>query len=187
LSRVKRYLAGIVPEIEGFDVVRQWDHETILFRLSRQLGTKPLELLASSMSDGTLRTLAALVAAFQIVLPYGYPSLVAIEEPETSLHPGAMRALVDALDEATGRTQILLTTHSAELLDNPQVRPENVRVVEMIDGQTVIAPVDEASVEIVHRKLNTLGGLERDNQLEPNLDDLERQRRLGQSQQESPP
>jgi predicted ATPase len=122
-----------------------------------------------------------LVAAFQNVPPDRSPSLVAIEEPETSLHPAAMRALVDALDEATLRTQILLTTHSAEMLDNPTIKPENVRVVEMVDGQTMIAPVDEASVEIVRRKLDTLGGLERQNQLQPDLDDLDRQKLLSQN------
>jgi predicted ATPase len=132
------------------------------------------------MSDGTLRALAALVAAFQIVLPIG-PALVGIEEPETALHPAAMRALVDALDEATLRTQILLTTHSAEMLDNPTIKPENVRVVQLVDGQTVIGPVDEASVEIVARKLSTLGGLERENQLEPDQDDQERQRELSRN------
>ena len=89
-----------------------------------------------------------------------------------------MRALVDALDEAALRTQILLTTHSAELLDNPTIRPENVRVVQLVDGQTAIGPVDEASVEIVTRKLNSLGGLERENQLEADLDDRDRQREL---------
>src|SRR5207249_1898064 len=103
-----------------------------------------------------LRALAALMAAFQVVLPHGYPSIVGIEEPEAALHPAAMRALVDALDEATGRTQVLLTTHSADLLDNPTVQPENVRFVEMIDGKTFITPVDEASREIVRRKLETL-------------------------------
>ena len=139
------------------------------------------------MSDGTLRTLGALLAAFQVDGRYGSPSLIAIEEPETSLHPAAMRALVDALDEATLRTQILLTTHSAEMLDNPTIRPENVRVVQLLDGQTVIGPVDEASLDIVRRNLNTLGGLERENQLEPDLDDQDRQRRLGQARQESPP
>jgi predicted ATPase len=182
LSRVKAYLTRIVPEIDGFDVVQLGDYETIRFRLRNNSGAKLLEFNASSMSDGTLRTLAALVAAFQIHLPHGYPSLVAIEEPETSLHPAAMRALMDALDEATARTQILLTTHSTELLDNPHVRPENVRVVEMIDGQSVIGPVDEASLEIVRRKLDTLGGLERQNQLELDADDLERQQRLSRSE-----
>jgi predicted ATPase len=186
IERVGRYLSVITESVELAEVAKYGEYETVRFRIARDARSQPLEFDAASMSDGTLRTLAALVAAFQIVLPHGYPSLVAIEEPETSLHPAAMRALVDALDEATGRTQILLTTHSAELLDNPQVRPENVRVVDMIDGQTVITPVDEASVEIVRRKLNTLGGLERENQLEPDLDDLERQQRLGQSRQESP-
>ena len=162
------------------------DYETACFRVSRNGPDQPLEFDAASMSDGTLRVLATLVAAFQHVEPLGtshfliQPTLVAIEEPETSLHPAAMRALVDALDEATLRTQILLTTHSAEMLDNPTIKPENIRVVQMIDGQTVIAPVDEASVEIVRRKLNTLGGLERDNLLEPDFDDVERQQRLGQ-------
>ena len=90
------------------------------------------------------------------------------------------------MDEATTRTQILLTTHSVELLDNPTIKPENVRVVQMIDGQTVIGPVDEASVEIVRRKLSTLGGLERDNHLEPDLDDLDRQKVLQNTRGESP-
>ena len=93
-----------------------------------------------------------------------------------------MRALVDALDEATLRTQVLLTTHSADMLDNPTINPENVRVVQMIDGRTVIAPVDAASVDIVRRDLNTLGGLERDNLLEPDPDDLERQKQLAEDQ-----
>ncbi|HEY1186121.1 MAG TPA: hypothetical protein VGE74_00630, partial [Gemmata sp.] len=87
---------------------------------------------------------------------------------------------------ATLRTQILLTTHSAEMLDNPTIKSENIRVVQMIDGRTVIAPVDEASVEIVRRKLNTLGGLERDNLLEADLDDLERQQQLEATSAEPP-
>ncbi len=185
LDRVRAYLNTIVREIAQFKTVKRGDFETVRFRMAADHGRKPLQFDASGMSDGTLRVLGALIAAFQIVLPSGYPGFVAIEEPETALHPAAMRALVNALSEATGRTQILLSTHSAELLDNPTIRPENVRVVQMIDGQTVIAPVDEASVDIVCRELNTLGGLERENLLEPNLDTLELQRRLGQSQQES--
>jgi predicted ATPase len=173
IERVGRYLTAITESVELLGTARYGDYETVRFRVTHTDHDPPLEFDGAGMSDGTLRALAALVAAFQIVPPHGPPSLVAIEEPETALHPAAMRALVDALDEATGRTQILLTTHSAEMLDSPTIRPENVRVVQLIDGQTVIGPVDEASVEIIRRKLNTLGGLERDNH--------------GQSRQESPP
>lgn len=185
-ERIGRYLKAIVPGIANFHTQQYGDYETVRFILEAANGKAPLEFDASSMSDGTLRILASLVAAYQIVLPSGYPGFVGIEEPETALHPAAMRALVDALDEATLRTQILLTTHSADMLDNPTIQPKNVRVVQMIDGQTVIAPVDEASIEIVTRKLNTLGGLERENQLEPDLDDQERQRELARQPEERP-
>lgn len=181
VQRIGQYLKAIVPGIAEFRTQEYGDFETVRFILNGGGGQPALEFDASSMSDGTLRILAALVAAFQIVLPGGFPGFIGIEEPETALHPAAMRALVDALDEATLRTQILLTTHSAEMLDNPTIRPENVRVVQMIDGQTVIAPVDEASVEIVRQKLDTLGGLERQNQLEPDGDDQERQRHLSRN------
>jgi predicted ATPase len=183
VQRVRAYLRVIVGEIEDFDVTHLGEYETVRFRLRGDAGARRLEFDAASMSDGTLRALAALMAAFQVVLPHGYPSVVGIEEPETSLHPAAMRALVDALDEATGRTQVLLTTHSAELLDNPTIGPDSVRIVEMIDGKTVITPIDEASREILRRKLNTLGELERQDRLETDPDDVERQQRLSRSAQ----
>ncbi|MDY3560657.1 AAA family ATPase [Gemmata sp. JC673] len=186
-ERVRRYLHVITKTVELRGLIKYGaDYETVRFQVSRDSHGQPLDFDAASMSDGTLRVLAALVAAFQVVPVRGSPSLVAIEEPETSLHPAAMHALVDALDEATLRTQILLTTHSAEMLDNPTIRPENIRVVQMIDGRTVIAPVDAASVEIVKRRLNTLGGLERDNLLEADPDDVERQQQLEAASAEPP-
>lgn len=184
LERVGRYILAITESVHLQGVAEYGDYKTLRFQVDRNADAPPLEFDAAGMSDGSLRALAALAAAFQNIPPYGPPSLVAVEEPETALHPAAMRALVDALDEATLRTQILLTTHSADMLDNPTIRPENVRVVRMVDGQTVIGPVDGASVEIVRQHLDTLGGLERQNQLELDLDDLDRQRRLSRNRQE---
>ena len=174
VERVRMYLSTIVPGVKSFTHVKYGDRETLQFLI--EAAGKELVLDASSMSDGTLRVFASLMAAFQIGLPTG-PTLVAIEEPETSLHPAAMHALVDALDEATSRTQILLTTHSTELLDTPTIQPKNVRVVEMVDGETVITGVDNATLKIVRDGLNTLGGLERNNLLELNHEQLERQKR----------
>jgi predicted ATPase len=174
-ERIGQYLSAVVPEIESYDTVHYGEYESVRFRVKNDDPTRVTEFDASSMSDGTLRVLAALVAARQIVPASSSPSLVAIEEPETALHPAAMRALVGALDEATLGTQILLTTHSPDLLDTEKIRPENVRVVEMRNGSTWITPVDEASASMVRDGLSTLGGLERDRQLELNQDDFDRQ------------
>ena len=185
VQRVRQYLSAITEQVEGFDAVRYGEYETVRFRVHSRSGARRLGIRRRQYVGRNAAALATLTAAFQIHLPSG-PTVVGIEEPETSLHPAAMRALVAALDEATLRTQILLTTHSADLLDNSTIRPENVRVVQMIDGQTLIGPVDEGGVEIVRRELNTLGGLERDNLLEPDLDDRDRQQRLEQAREETP-
>ena len=169
LNRIRQYLAAITGNVQYTDILSAGGYDIVGFRVLAK--GEELDFPAASMSDGTLRAFAALVAVFQQT-SQGPPSLVAIEEPETSLHPAASAALVDAFDEATGRTQILITTHSTELLDNPTIQPKNVRVVEMIDGETVITGVNAASVKNVVEGLNTLGGLERENRLKVNVVDL---------------
>jgi predicted ATPase len=183
-NRIKAYLSAIVEDVQDVKAVEYGgEYQSIRFTMRPGEDNRPREFDAASISDGTLRVLAALVAVAQEQLPFE-PAIVGIEEPEAALHPRAMNALVDALDEATLRTQVLITTHSIELLDNPTIQPKNVRVVEMVDGQTIIGPVDTANVEIVQRKLGTLGDLERDNRLEADLDDRDRQALLQKNGQE---
>jgi hypothetical protein len=176
VQRVREYLSVMAPEVRHFDVVRYGEYETVRFRLRSGADGSPLEFDAASISDGTLRALAAMMAAFQIHLPAG-PTVIGIEEPETSLHPAATRALVDALREATQRTQVLLTTHSGDLLADRDIDASQVLVVRNRGGQTQIAPVDPASREIVRKELYTLADLQRMDQLDLDEADLERQAR----------
>lgn len=174
VERIRDYLGLINEDVKGFDVATYGDYESVCFDLKTSLQSPRIRFDASGMSDGTLRALAALVAAFQIYLPIG-PSVVGIEEPETSLHPAAMRALVDAMDEATARTQVLLTTHSAELLAGRDISPGQVLVVRSRGGQTQITPVDPASREIVEKELYSLADLQRMDRLDLDEADLKRQ------------
>jgi predicted ATPase len=180
VRRVRDYLTLIAEEVTSFDVERYGDNETVRFGLRQEADKATLEFDATSISDGTLRALAALMAAYQIVLPRGYPAVVGIEEPETALHPAAMRALVDALDDATQRTQILLTTHSADLLSGRDVNPGQVLVVRNRGGKTLITPLDPASREIVAKELYSLADLQRMDRLDLDEADLRRQTQLGQ-------
>jgi predicted ATPase len=174
VQRVREYLSTITEEVRHFDVVHYGDYETVRFQMRFGPPGTPLGFDASGMSDGTLRALAALIAAFQIHLPTG-PSVIGIEEPETSLHPAATRALVDALQEATGRTQVLLTTHSGDLLADRDLDPFHLLVVRMRNGETQIARVDAGSREIIRKELYTLADLQRMDQLELDEEDLKRQ------------
>ncbi|WP_232630759.1 AAA family ATPase [Methylobacterium sp. Leaf118] len=66
---------------------------------------------ASEMSDGTLRYLALAGA----LLAYRLPPFVALNEPETSLHPDLMEPLARMIVQAARRTQVWLVTHSERL------------------------------------------------------------------------
>ena len=73
---------------------------------------KPIPL--DRASDGTLR----LVAYYTLLNQPELPPLVAIEEPERSLHPGALTNIAYVLEQLAKRTQVIITTHSSQLLDN---------------------------------------------------------------------
>ncbi len=108
---------------------------------------------ASQESDGTLRVLGLLAALYQDPPP----TLLAIEEPELTIHPGALAVLADVMKEAGGRAQLLLTTHSPDLISRLPV--ESLRAVEKLDGVTLISDIDETQRMVVEQKLFSAGDL----------------------------
>lgn len=90
---------------------------------------------ASELSDGTLRYLALTGA----LLAYRLPPFIALNEPESSLHPDLMEPLARMIARAAERTQIWLVTHSERLADgiatHGGARP---RTVIKRDGETWI-------------------------------------------------
>ena len=79
--------------------------------------------------------------------------MIAIEEPELNIHPGALEAVADILNIAAQRTQVVVTTHSPDLLDTKWVQPENLRVVEWEKGATRISELGEAPVQALRQHL----------------------------------
>ncbi len=66
---------------------------------------------AGELSDGTLRYLALAGA----LLAYRLPAFIALNEPETSIHPDLLDPLARLIARASERTQIWLVTHSERL------------------------------------------------------------------------
>jgi len=84
------------------------------------------------MSDGTVRWLALL----SILLNPDPPPLVCIEEPELGLHPDMIHELAKLLIEASERMQLIVTTHSNELVGEFSATPEVVLVCEKQAGSS---------------------------------------------------
>jgi predicted ATPase len=112
-------------------------------------------------SDGTLRIAGIATALLQQpALP-----LLGVEEPELTIHPGAIPVLFDYLKEASERGQVIVTTHSPELLD--LVDADEVRVVSRRNGSTVVNRMLESQREAVREGLLTLGEMLRAEGLQP--------------------
>lgn len=85
------------------------------------------------LSDGQIRFLALAGA----LLSYRLPRLIALNEPETSLHPSMLPALADMIAQAAQRTQLWIVTHSRVLADEITART-GVRAMRVVrqDGAT---------------------------------------------------
>ena len=167
-KRTEEYLAVIVRGIQSVGVKNIGSYETLEFIQQFREGKSQRVFPASSMSDGTLRALGILMALFQKGETGNSPiSLAGIEEPETGLHPAATGALLDAIGEASESKQILITSHSAELLDNKNLTADMLIAVVTEEGITKLGSIDEASRSVMRDHLFTAGELLRGNQLAP--------------------
>jgi predicted ATPase len=65
------------------------------------------------LSDGTIRMLCW-IAVLANPRP---PALISIDEPELGIHPAWLPILATLIQQAAKRTQVIISTHSPELLD----------------------------------------------------------------------
>jgi predicted ATPase len=109
---------------------------------------------ASRLSDGTLRWLSLLT----ILLNPEPPPLVCIEEPELGLHPDMIQPLAKLLLSASERMQIVVTTHSDDLIDEMSGNPAAIIVCEKHSGSSVFRRlnVDELSEWLERYRLGQL-------------------------------
>jgi predicted ATPase len=116
---------------------------------------------AADLSDGTLRFLY-LIAILANPNP---PPLIAIDEPETGLHPSMLPVIAEYARNASLRSQIILTTHSAELLDAFNGFNPTITTAKWADGQTNLTVMTGEALQYWLEEY-TLGKLYRSGELE---------------------
>jgi predicted ATPase len=175
-AQVVELLSKVVPGVMDVTARHVGKKETIEFRQKVGENEVPWRFMAENMSDGTLRALGVLTALFQSANGGGLKKvpLVGIEEPEVALHPGAAGILRDGLRAASRHTQVLVTSHSPDLLDDDSISDENLLAVTNRNGDTLIGPVDAAGRSAMQDRLFTAGELLRLSQLTPDFETTER-------------
>lgn len=162
-ARLQQYMAEILPGIKTVHREFTGPSESIMFEMAHGV------FWTHHMSSGTLLALAVLVALFQPPDANDQKtSLIALEEPERSLHPAAVGILLDAITEASSDRQIMVATQSPDLLDRSDLPPNSILAV-VAGGPkgSDVGRVDKPSMQALQSHLFTAGELVRLDQLQP--------------------
>ncbi|HVC58967.1 MAG TPA: AAA family ATPase [Acetobacteraceae bacterium] len=120
LDEIFRTLSQRVPRLERV-IAEEMSDGRLLLRIKDAPFKDPI--LSRFASDGTLKMLAYLVVLYDPEPP----RFIGIEEPENFLHPRLLEPLGEECRKASGRAQLLVTTHSPFFLS--AMRPEEVRML----------------------------------------------------------
>lgn len=123
--------------------------------------SRTVRFKAYNMSDGTLRALGLLATIFQRSRPF----VLVLEEPEATMHVGALGAILDLLHHASQFSQVIVTTHSPDILDADWIEDQHLKIVSWTDGKTDAAPLSDASRTALQKHLMRAGEQLRSNAL----------------------
>jgi predicted ATPase len=131
-NRLLAMFKAIYEEARDFDVMIEGGTVQIFVQEER------FNVPATRLSDGTLRYLCLLA----ILYDPAPPPLICIDEPELGLHPDLINHIAEALQFASERTQLIVTTHSAALVDSFTEDPGAILVCEKSDGCSGVRRLD---------------------------------------------
>lgn len=120
-----------------------------------QLADMRRPFMAHELSDGTLKYICLLA----VFMGYRLPPFIALNEPETSLHPSLLAPLARLIAKASRRSQIWIVTHSEHLM-------EALRSESSVPLRRVIKTKGATAIEGL-----TLGGEFRDEEADDDDDD----------------
>ena len=132
-------------------------------RIQLRIRWKSLEREQSTadLSDGTLRFLFLIT----VLANPNPPTVIAIDEPETGLHPSMLPIIAELAADAAQKSQIIITTHSAELLDAFTKFNPTTTIAKRDNGKTSLNVVSEKVLN-AWIKDYTLGKIFRSGELE---------------------
>ncbi|WP_371786200.1 AAA family ATPase [Streptosporangium subroseum] len=139
-EKLQHYIAQIIPAIGELRIPTNGNEMRVTFVDPYRPG---FHHNLKDLGTGVEQLLLTLVLG----LTHPAPAVVAIEEPETALHPAAQRALLGLLSSWAKERLYVITTHSPVLLDT-QSESVHVLSVRRNEGRSTIEPMSSAIVEV---------------------------------------
>ncbi|MBA3916142.1 MAG: AAA family ATPase [Acidobacteriales bacterium] len=130
LELIEDIVRQIAPFFDRFELTPSRLNDSKIRLEWRERGSESY-FNAHQLSDGTLRFICMATLLLQPTLP----RMILLDEPELGLHPAAIILLTELLQQASQRTQLLVSTQSVTLVN--QLQPQDVWVADREQGATV--------------------------------------------------
>ena len=144
--RFIQYLKVCLPFVKDLSFENQVD-KSIILKVAESYNPG-LEIPSSIISDGTVEIVSLIYALF-----FDEKRLIVIEEPERNIHPHLIASLMHMVQEASNKKQIIITTHSPELIKYSRI--EDLLTIERDhNGASKVSRVSDKSSVIAFLKDN---------------------------------
>jgi len=140
-KKIRDMICLATPFFNDFKFRPQASKGDVLIQLEWTQRDTDYPFLVNQLSDGTLRFIALATALLQP----DPPATMLIDEPELGLHPYALNLFAGLVKKAATRTQVIVSTQSAPLLDNFEA--EDIIVVEREEGASTFKRLSSADLK----------------------------------------
>jgi len=130
----------LLPFVDSLAVERFTDKSALFF--VRESFFKRRRLPGALVSDGTVGAIALVLALYFQDAP-----VVVIEEPERNIHPHLIARVVNMMEDASRHKQIIVTTHSPELVKHAEADSLLLVSRDKEGSSTICRPAKKAAVQ----------------------------------------
>jgi hypothetical protein len=149
---LNRHLSAILPQVRWVSVrgVDQGHVEVVVW--SHDPETQREDLAVPLLESGT--GIAQVLAILYVVMTSERGQAIIIDEPQSFLHPGAARKLIDFL-RGYPQHQFIIATHSATII--AAANPQTITLARFENSETVLQQLDAKTEKGVQTALAELG------------------------------
>jgi predicted ATPase len=154
-QKLIRYVTSILPEVKYITSSPMRENST-LARIAIwpvDIDTERDDLAIPLQESGT--GIGQVLAILYVVLTSDYPRIIIIDEPQSFLHPGAIRKLVGILRQNYSQHQYIIATHSPTVVTS--ANPQIMLLVRKEKAESVIDVIDIAETQELRLYLSEIG------------------------------
>lgn len=133
-SKYLRHFQIVFPEIKDINVNPTNDGKYKIFLSSIDPEEERYDLDIPLQDSGT--GLGQVLAILYVVVTSQFPQVIIIDEPQSFLHPGAVRKLFNILKQSFSQHQYIVTTHSPTVISS--INPSNI--IQLVLEESITKP-----------------------------------------------